>query len=98
MIISITNFFMTQRARDAHELHTRYLIGVSFLQENNGSNETEIVAWFNNNGYHTAPVTLNLAYNVVLKNLCPKCSITVSNKPLPYSVQSKVRLYESLNF
>lgn len=80
---------LKQSSQDIHELNSKYMIGATF-PDSNTENHTEIIAWFNNNGYHTAPVTLNLVYNTLLKNVCLNCSIYVSNKPLPYSNQSKV--------
>lgn len=81
--------YLKQGSHDLHELNSKYLIGASF-HDKTPENHTEVIAWFNNNGYHTAPVTLNLVYNVLLRNVCPNCSIQVTNKPLPYTNQSKV--------
>lgn len=38
-----------------------YMVGVSFRADN------VITAWFNNQGYHTAPLTINLINNAILK-------------------------------
>lgn len=64
-------------------VNQRYLFGVSF-------EETRIVTWFSNQPYHTAPITLLLAQNAVMKTICENCSITVTNKPLPYRAESRV--------
>uniref|UniRef100_A0A182MGR1 ABC transporter domain-containing protein n=1 Tax=Anopheles culicifacies TaxID=139723 RepID=A0A182MGR1_9DIPT len=42
-------------------------------------------AWFNNKAYHTAPLSLSVLYNALARTICTNCSITVTNKPLPYS-------------
>lgn len=51
--------------------------------------EQNFTAWFNNKAYHTAPLSLNLIYNAILRTFCANCSLDVVNKPLPYS--SRVR-------
>lgn len=38
----------------------KYVVGVSF-------NATGIIAWFNNQGYHTAPLAINIVNNAILK-------------------------------
>lgn len=53
----------------------------------------EITGWFNNQGYHTAPLSLNVIYNTLLQTVCPACRINVWNKPLPYKPESKVKEY-----
>lgn len=51
---------------------------VGFSIQNNS-----IISWFNNHPYHTAPLSLNLVFNAVLREFCRTCSITMINDPLP---------------
>uniref|UniRef100_A0A182S9E0 ABC transporter domain-containing protein n=1 Tax=Anopheles maculatus TaxID=74869 RepID=A0A182S9E0_9DIPT len=44
-----------------------------------------VTVWFNNKAYHTAPLSLSVMYNALARTVCPNCSLTVTNKPLPYS-------------
>lgn len=70
--------------------NTRYLIGLSTT--NNGS----YIAWFNNQLFHTAPLSLNLLHNALLKaKLGEEYSIQVSNWPIPFSSTSKLYLSEN---
>nr|XP_029724371.1 ATP-binding cassette sub-family A member 3-like isoform X2 [Aedes albopictus] len=60
--------------------------------------ESNFTAWFNNKAYHTAPLSLNLIYNAMLRTFCTNCSLEVINKPLPYSSRIRfLRLQASSN-
>lgn len=65
------------------EVNVRYMVGGSFHSEN-------YTAWFNNKGYHTAPLALSLLYSAVLASECPTCELTVVNKPLPYQLATQL--------
>lgn len=52
--------------------------------------EKNLTAWFNNQPYHAAPLTVNMMYNAILKAYCASCEISVTNHPLPISIQSRV--------
>lgn len=63
---------------------TRYLIGLSSTVNNT------IIAWFNNQLHHTAPLSLNLLHNAILRvRLGSDHSIKVSNRPLPFRPESR---------
>ncbi|RZC40676.1 ATP-binding cassette sub-family A member 3-like, partial [Asbolus verrucosus] len=63
----------------------RYIVGATFTHNN-------IIAWFNNNPYHSPPLALGLALNVVYKKLVGKNhSINFANYPLPYTADTKVQ-------
>lgn len=48
-----------------------------------------ITAWFNNEAYHSAPLTLNLVHNAAIRALLGEDhSIRVINKPLPFSANT----------
>lgn len=65
------------------EINSRYLAAVSF--DNDG-----IIGWFNNEPLHTAPLSLNLINNAVVRAaLGSDHSIRVINKPLPYPEDSQ---------
>lgn len=56
-----------------------------------GSAARMLTAMFNNEYYHTAPASLNLLYNAYVKALgCEKCSILVTNWPLPFDTISNI--------
>ncbi|XP_037714104.1 ATP-binding cassette sub-family A member 3-like [Drosophila subpulchrella] len=64
-------------------INSRYLVGASF--SNDG-----IVAWLNNQAYHTAPLTINLVHNAMAKALVgPQVQIQVTNAPVRYPPSSK---------
>lgn len=54
--------------------------------------ESNLTAWFNNQPYHAAPLTVNMMYNAILKAYCSDCQISVTNHPLPISIQSRVSI------
>lgn len=52
----------------------------------------KITAWFNNQGFHTAPLTINLINNAILRSVTGKSGVAINvvNKPLPFSTDSRV--------
>ncbi|XP_058837017.1 phospholipid-transporting ATPase ABCA3-like [Topomyia yanbarensis] len=76
------NDYILERSMESiSEVNIRYLVGATF-----GENYT---AWFNNKAYHTAPLSLSLLYNAVLRAQCPTCELTVVNKPLPFNISTQ---------
>lgn len=65
--------------------NSRYLIGVTVTDD-------AITTWFNNQLYHTIPLSLAVTYNALLKSYCPDCSITVTNEPLPFTVATRMAM------
>lgn len=66
--------------------NTRYLIGMSY------SNHS-FVAWFSNQLFHTAPLSLNVLHNAILRSqFGDDNSIEVSNWPIPFRPESKIHL------
>lgn len=51
---------LNQYYRSLYRTNLHYMVGASF-------SEGVITAWFNNQGYHTAPLTINLINNAILK-------------------------------
>lgn len=70
--------------------NARTLAGVTIRND-------EAVAWFNNQPYHTIPLSVNLAYNALLSVICPTCSISVTNHPLPFTLQSRLDMLQAGN-
>lgn len=61
------------------EFKFQYLVGAEFLP-----NKT-IIVWFNNQGYHTAALTLNLVHNAIVKNFFDDdYGISITNAPLKF--------------
>ncbi|KRT85363.1 ABC transporter ATP-binding protein [Oryctes borbonicus] len=72
----------------------RYIIGATF----SGKNDT-ITAWFNNEPYHSPPLTLQYAINSIVKSkLGLDYSISFSNFPLPFTIDTQfARLAQGSN-
>ena len=69
-------------------VNSRYLYGATIEEKN-------ITVWFNNQPYHTSPISLSLVHNAIVSAVAGRaCSISVSNRPLPFTTDSRV----SLNF
>lgn len=66
-------------------INAQYIVGATITENN-------ITAWYNNQPYHGAPLTLNLLHNAMLKALnCLNCGIEVVNQPMPFLTSSRVR-------
>lgn len=69
---------------------TQYIVGASI------TNDSSIIAWYNNEPYHSPPLAINLLHNALVKSrLGSGYSIDVSNSPLPYSTQSRIEMLET---
>lgn len=81
-------------------MNTEYLFGATVdIVTHKNMTFPLLTCWFNNQGYHTAPISVNLMYNAMLKYVCMDCSIDVYNKPLPYKAFSKRNvLYQGNSF
>lgn len=67
-------------------VNLNYMVGTTFAGN-------VITVWFNNQAYHTVPLTVNLINNAILKGrLGDEYSITLTNKPLPFSLDTTVSL------
>lgn len=76
-------------------INSQYLAAASF-ETINGS-ET-IVAWFNNQPFHTAPLAVNLVNNAVVRAaLGSDHSIRIINKPVPFTIESQMKMLEAGN-
>lgn len=60
-------------------------MGATFKEDN------KITAWFNNEPYHSPPLTLEYVLNsVVASTLGEDYAVHISNSPLPYTLDTKV--------
>ncbi|XP_053685902.1 phospholipid-transporting ATPase ABCA3-like [Sabethes cyaneus] len=48
-----------------------------------------LTVWFNAQGFHTVPLTINTFFNALLHTVCPSCSIVVHNRPLPFRPETR---------
>lgn len=66
----------------------RHIFGARIAE---GPRARILTAMFNNEYYHTAPASLNMLFNAYVKALgCTRCTISVTNWPLPYTSVSNV--------
>ncbi|XP_073830693.1 ATP binding cassette subfamily A member 3 isoform X2 [Musca autumnalis] len=64
-------------------INSRYLASASIRGNNT------ITAWLNNQPLHTAPLTVNLVHNAIIKAAMNESyEITVTNAPLPYTTET----------
>ncbi|XP_058465475.1 phospholipid-transporting ATPase ABCA3-like isoform X2 [Malaya genurostris] len=82
----MVDYILNRSVESISEVNIRYMVGATFAEN--------YTAWFNNKGYHTAPLALSLLYNAVLSSSCPTCELTVVNKPLPFNISNK---FETVN-
>lgn len=87
--LNITTFqdiqtqFLKIAKSDIIKANVEYLVGASFAA--NGTS-TEMIAWFNGQPYHTAPLALNMLHNAIVKAMIDKDhSIQLYNHPLKNS-------------
>lgn len=73
-----------------------YIVGATF--EANATNVTKIIGHFNNQPYHTPPLTLNLITNSMLKMISQStdAQINVINHPMPRTFSEEVAEERSL--
>lgn len=89
----IENHFLTLAGRKLVTVNSQYMAGLSF-----NSTTNHIVAWFNNQAFHTSPLSLNEIHNAMVKETFDSNhSIQVINWPLPYNEDSLDHLLTSKN-
>uniref|UniRef100_A0A182QNS7 ABC transporter domain-containing protein n=1 Tax=Anopheles farauti TaxID=69004 RepID=A0A182QNS7_9DIPT len=77
---NFTEYVLEKSLANIRAVDNTYMVGASL--DVYGRNYT---AWFNNKAYHTAPLALSVLYNALLRTVCSNCSLSVTNRPLPYS-------------
>ncbi|KAL7030128.1 hypothetical protein ACKWTF_006533 [Chironomus riparius] len=82
--MSFSDKILTEYRQSLSNVNLNYMVGTTF-------NESVITVWFNNQAYHTVPLTINLINNAILKSVSsiPK-SIRVTNKPLPFTLGTRL--------
>lgn len=82
--------FLNLATEQLIKVNRRYIIGASILEDN-------YTAWFNNEALHSPAISLNAMHNALLRTFSTSSEyrIDVTNHPLPYKGETKVRL--SLN-
>lgn len=69
-------------------LNSQYLAGFSF-----NATQDRIVGWFNNQPFHTSPLSINLIHNAMIKaKFDSNHSIRVTNLPIPFRVDSRMSM------
>lgn len=67
-------------------LNSKYLVGYSYDLELDS-----IIAWFNNQPFHTTSLSMNMVHNAMIKaKFGSNYSISVTNWPLPFRVESRL--------
>ncbi|XP_050094334.1 phospholipid-transporting ATPase ABCA1-like isoform X1 [Anopheles aquasalis] len=84
----MTSYILKTAAQDIPTFNSRYWVGATL-------NANDCTAWFNNKAYHSAPLAVNLIYNALLRSVCPTCELQVSNKPLPYRLDTQLQRLET---
>lgn len=75
---------LAQYKESMSRTNLNYMVGATI-----GEN---ITAWFNNQGYHTAPLSINLINNAILRSATGKSGVAINvvNKPLPFNTGARV--------
>lgn len=89
---NMEDYILQQSAINLPRVNQQYLMGATIK-------ENSLTAWFNNQPYHTAPLTLNIMHNAIYHAYggCSKCAIVVSNKPMPFTTQSRLEMLQAGN-
>lgn len=82
---NLPDFILQQSRNNLPAVRMRYIVGASF-------NEKNITGWFNNEPYHSLPLTLNLIHNSILyTSNSTKHNISITNRPMPFSLETKMK-------
>lgn len=72
-------YFLELAAPNPARVNRNYLAGATFNKFDNGT----IIAWYNGQPFHTAPLTLNLVHNAIVKTMIgPDHNIQLHNYPM----------------
>ncbi|KAK5642701.1 hypothetical protein RI129_008868 [Pyrocoelia pectoralis] len=82
---SLSEYMFNMTANNKTAVRLRYIAGATFQKDNS------IIAWFNNEPYHSPPLTLQLAMNTILrKELGNDHHIQFYNYPLEFTINTKL--------
>ena len=95
---TINDYFLdlVEEVVDVHYVNSRVMVGATFATAGSELNKkVEATGWFNNQGYHTAPLSLNLIHNALLLQRTAGIDnssyrLSVTNHPLPFDSFMKV--------
>lgn len=87
---NVRDFILNLTAPELVAFNNRYLIGVTVEDD-------LVITWFNNQPYHTVPLSLDVTFNALLQSYCPDCSIQVTNKPLPFTFDTRLTMLRAGN-
>lgn len=82
---NMNNYYLKLATKNMIETYRKYIIGATI--NNNAS-----IAWFNGQAYHSAPISLNLLHNTIIRTIFnDNYGINVINKPIfdEYSAKSE---------
>ncbi|XP_055533387.1 phospholipid-transporting ATPase ABCA3-like [Wyeomyia smithii] len=74
---SMTDYILRRAVENEPLVMNEFLVGATI-------SPNIITVWFNAQGFHTVPLTINTLYNALLHTVCLSCSISVDNRPLPF--------------
>lgn len=70
-------------------MNAQYLAAATIGKYENGT----LIAWFNGQPLHTAPLSLNLLHNALLRAMIgEEYNLKVINKPLPFTTKSRMQM------
>lgn len=85
----IQSYFLTLAETILVRLNAEFMAGASMARFKNDT----IVAWFNGQPHHTAPLAMNLAHNAIVRAMLGSDhSIRVANEPLPFTTGSRIEM------
>lgn len=89
----IENHFLALAVKELVTVNSQYMCGLSF-----NSTTSRLIAWFNNQAFHTLPLSLNAIHNAMVKEAFDSNhSIQVINSPLPCNGNCLNQLLTSKN-
>lgn len=90
----IQAYFLKLAKTQLTRLNSQYLVAMSRKENENN----RIIAWWNNQPMHAAPISINMVHNAMLRSrVGSDHSIRVVNKPLPFSFESRIRMLKAGN-
>lgn len=84
--VNIVRVFLDLAVQNLVIVNRHYVIGSSIMNDN-------CTAWFNNEALHSPAISLNALHNALLRTFTnsSKYRIDVTNHPLPYTDETRVR-------
>lgn len=88
---SMQQHYMSLSKQFLSRVNKMYLFGTTIT-------DAKTTVWFNNQGFHTLPISLSLLHNAILRTISGRnVNINVSNKPLPFKAKSRLFFLTSQN-